>query len=1089
MSWGEEMFSRVLIANRGEIAIRIARACADLGIKAVAIYPQDDGKSLHTRSADDAVMLPGSGARAYLDIAAVVKVAKNAGCDAVHPGYGFLSENAEFARACAAAGLVFVGPSPETLETFGDKSKARLLAEAVGVPVISGTSGVSDLEHIKAFFAALPKGAAGIIKAIAGGGGRGMRIVREAGELEAAYAACTREALAAFGNGGVYAERLIAKARHIEVQIAGDGKHVAAIGERDCSLQRRHQKIVEIAPAPNLTDELRHQLHSAAVKLCEAAGYRTVGTVEFLLDADNGDFAFIETNARLQVEHTITEEVTGVDLVRTQFELASGKSLADLKLSATPPVRGFAIQARVNLEKLGADGRVLPAGGRIDIYEPPTGPNLRVDGYGYAGYVTSPNYDSLLAKVIAKGPTFAEACARTERALSEFRIDGTETNIPLLRAVVTDKTVIAGAATTRFIEANAAALLEAAKTLPSRTFDGAEIAAATRQFETVDGAVTVAAPLQSTVGPIDVKAGDLVRQGQQLLIVEAMKMEHVVHAEVSGRVVRIAVATGDVVLTGQPLVFVSPEDVSADIATEQDSVDLDHIRPDLAEALERWRLTRDEARPKAVASRRKTNQRTARENVDDLVDPGSFIEYGAFALANQRHRRTEEELKKMSPGDGMICGVGTVNGALFPPEQANCVAISYDYTVLAGTQGNVNHLKTDRILHIAHEQKLPVVFYTEGGGGRPGDQPGRFGGTHSFSAYARLSGEVPKIAIASRYCFAGNASMAGMSEILIATKDSNLGMAGPAMIEGGGMGVFKPTEIGPVEIQRKNGVIDIVAEDEADATRLAKKALSYFQGRLKEWTSADQRLLRRCVPENRLRVYDVRPVIEILADTGSFLEIRRDFALGMICGFMRVEGRPVGVIANDNRYLGGAIDCDGSDKASRFLQLCDNFNIPVLSLVDNPGFMVGLESEAQAAVRKTSRLFIAARKLGVPLFSVVLRKCYGLGGIAMTAGSMEDPMFTVSWPTGEFGGMGLEGAVNLAYRNEMNAEPDPIKRKAIYDLHLGRLYAAGKAVQHATYLRVDAVIDPADTRRWLLRGLVACPTRRDSGPRGYVDAW
>jgi acetyl-CoA carboxylase carboxyltransferase component len=348
---------------------------------------------------------------------------------------------------------------------------------------------------------------------------------------------------------------------------------------------------------------------------------------------------------------------------------------------------------------------------------------------------------------------------------------------------------------------------------------------------------------------------------------------------------------------------------------------------------------------------------------------------------------------------------------------------------------------------------------------------------------------VPKIAVVSRYCFAGNASMAGMSEILIATRDSNIGMAGPAMIEGGGMGVFKPTEIGPLNVQKANGVIDIVAEDEADATRLAKQSLGYFQGKLTEWTCADQRLLRRCVPENRLRVYDVRPVIEILADTGTFLELRKDFAVGMITGFIRVEGKTVGVMANDNRFLGGAIDCDGSDKASRFLQLCDAFNIPVLSLVDNPGFMVGIESEAQAAVRKTSRLFIAARKLGVPLFSVVLRKCYGLGGIAMTAGSMEDPMFTVSWPTGEFGGMGLEGAVNLAYRNEMNAEPDPVKRRAIYDTQLARLYAAGKAVEHATFLRVDAVIDPADTRRWLVRGLSSCPTRRDSGPRRYVDAW
>ena len=1083
------MFSRVLIANRGEIAIRIARTATDLGIATVAIHPQDDAKSLHVRAADQALLLPGSGARAYLDIAAVVKAAKDSGCDCVHPGYGFLSENADFARACVDAGLTFIGPSPEVLETFGDKGKARTLAEAVGVPIVTGTGGASDLAHIKAFFDGLPKGAAMMIKAIAGGGGRGMRIVREAGEIDAAFAACQREAQAAFGNNAVYAERLIEKARHIEVQVAGDGTHTVAVGERDCSLQRRNQKIVEIAPAPNLDEATRKKLHAASVKLCEAVAYRSVGTVEFLLDAASGDFAFIETNARLQVEHTITEEVTGIDLVRAQFELAAGKTLSVLGLTQTPPARGFAVQARVCLEKLSADGKVLPSGGVIATYEPPTGPGLRVDGYGYSGYTTSPNYDSLLAKVIARGATFAEACARTNRALAEFRIAGVETNAGLLRAIVVNSTVIDGTATTRFIESNTAELLNVAKTLPSRAMDADAAATAAKPVETVDGAVAVTAPLQSTVGPIDVKVGDLVRAGQQLLILEAMKMEHVVSAAESGRVVKISAATGDVVLTDQPIVFIAPQDVSGDETKADENLDLDYIRPDLAEVEERWRITRDEARPDAVASRRKTNQRTARENINDLLDPGSFIEYGAFALANQRHRRTLDDLKKMSPTDGMICGVGTVNGALFTPEKASCVAISYDYTVFAGTQGNVNHLKTDRILNIAYEQKLPIVWFCEGGGGRPGEQPGRFGGTHSFSAYARLSGEVPKIAVVSRYCFAGNASMAGMSEILIATKDSNIGMAGPAMIEGGGMGVFKPTDIGPLNVQKANGVIDIVAEDEADATRIAKQALGYFQGRLPEWNCADQRLLRRCVPENRLRVYDVRPVIELLADSGTFMELRKDFAVGLITGFIRVEGRPVGVMANDNRFLGGAIDCDGADKAARFLQLCDAFNIPVLSLVDNPGFMVGLESEAQAAVRKTSRLFIAARKLGVPLFSVVLRKCYGLGGIAMTAGSMEDPMFTVSWPTGEFGGMGLEGAVNLAYRNEMNAEPDPVKRRAIYDTQLARLYSDGKAVEHATYLRVDAVIDPADTRRWLVHGLNACPTRRDSGPRRYVDAW
>ena len=1086
------MFSRVLIANRGEIAIRIARTIGDLGMISVAVFPQDDASSLHVRRTDEAVQLPGSGARAYLDIAAVIAAAKAAHCDAIHPGYGFQSENANFARACADAGITFVGPSPEALESFGDKGRAKDLARAAGVPVIDGSGGASDVEAIKAFFDSLQKktqSTAMVIKAIAGGGGRGMRIVRNAAEIDKSFAACTREAQAAFGNGAVYAERLIEKARHIEVQIAGDGKHVIALGERDCSLQRRHQKIFEIAPAPDLDPELRRKLHAAAVKLCGRIAYRTLGTAEFLIDTESGDFAFIETNARLQVEHTVTEEVTGIDLVRCQFELAAGKTLAELGLTETPVPRGYAIQSRINLEKMTATGQLLPTGGHLDAYEPPSGPAIRVDGYAWAGYVTSPNYESLLANLIVSGTTFTEACARTARALAEFRIEGVETNIPLLRALAANDAVRSSRATTRYIEENSAELLAAMKALPPQTFNTTLTTAKKEATEAVPGAVAVTAQLQSTVGPVDVKEGDLVRAGQQLLILEAMKMEYVVSATVSGRVARISVTKGDVVMTDQPLVFISPEEVAGGDAQEEEVVDLDYIRPDLAEVEERWRVTRDEARPEAVEKRHKFGQRTARENINDLVDPGSFIEYGAFVVANQRFRYSDEQLLKMSPSDGMVVGIGSVNGSQFTGKAASCCAIAYDYTVFAGTQATMNHTKLDRVLDVANEQKLPVIIFAEGGGGRPGESLGRVSKQHTWKSYARLSGEVPTIAVVNRYCFAGNATLAGMSSILIATKNSNIGMAGPAMIEGGGMGVVKASDIGPLEIQRKNGVVDIVVEDEIEATRIAKQAMSYFQGPLKEWTCADQRLLRRSIPENRLRAFDIRTVIATLADTGTFLELRRDFAPGFITGFMRIEGRPVGLIANDSRHLGGAINADGSDKGARFLQLCDAFNIPVLSLIDTPGFMVGLESESQAAVRKTARLFIAAHKLGVPLFSVVLRKCYGLGAAAMIAGAKDEPVFSVAWPTGEFGSMGLEGAVMLAYRKEMDAEPDPVKRKAIFDTQVAKLYAAGKAVEHASMLRIDAVIDPADTRRWLLRGIAACLTRRDNGPRGYVDTW
>jgi acetyl/propionyl-CoA carboxylase alpha subunit/acetyl-CoA carboxylase carboxyltransferase component len=1085
-------FESVLIANRGEIAIRIARALAELDIRAVAVFAEDDARSLHVKAADETVALAGAGPKAYLDIEALVAAAKAARCDAIHPGYGFLSENPAFARAVGSAGLAFIGPSPETLQTFADKVRARALAGETGVSVIAGTAERATVADIRAFFAALPKGAAMLIKAAAGGGGRGMRVVRAAGEIDEAFAAAAREAGAAFGDAGLYAERYLERARHIEVQIAGDGERVVAIGDRDCSLQRRHQKILEIAPAPGLDPMLRAAISEAAWRLGEAAGYRSLGTVEFLVDLDAGDFAFIEANARLQVEHTVTEEVTGLDLVKLQIALAAGRTLAEAGLEAPPPASGYAIQARVNLETLGPDGSAQPSGGLITAYEPPTGPGVRVDGYGYAGYATSPAYDSLLAKVIARAPTLEAAARRAERALSEFRIEGVETTAPVLRALLLRPETAAGETTTTFIDAHAATLVEAAAELSPRAFAHALAGvAAAHRMEHVPGAEPVCAQLQATVGRISVAEGELVRPGQEIAILEAMKMEHVVAAPFGGHVARIAATKGEVLAKGQPILFIAPQEVAGEAAEAEAEVDLDHIRPDLAEANERWRITRDEARPEAVERRRNRRQRTARENIDDLVDPGTFLEYGAFALAAQRRRRSVAELEKMSPADGLICGVGTINGAHFGPEKARAAALAYDFTVLAGTQGAMNHRKTDRLLDVIEKEELPVVWFAEGGGGRPGDTDG--GGasglaTPSFHAFAQLAGLVPKIAVVSGRCFAGNASFAGMCEILIGTRDSNIGMSGPAMIEGGGLGVFAPEAIGPIEVQSGNGVVDLVAEDEAEGTRLAKQTLGYFQGPLADWSCADQRRLRRTIPENRLRVYDVRKVIELLADEGSFLELRRGFAPGVITGFIRLEGRPLGLIANDPTHLGGAVDCDGADKGSRLFQLCDAFDLPVVSLIDTPGFMVGPDSEVEGAVRKTSRLFINAATLGTPHFAIVLRKAYGLGAQAMAGGSTLAPTFCAAWPTGEFGGMGLEGAVRLGYRRELDAETDPEKQQALFDKLLGNLYAVGKAIHVAAMLEIDAVIDPADTRHWILQGLKTCRTRHRPRRR-FVDAW
>ena len=804
------------------------------------------------------------------------------------------------------------------------------------------------------------------------------------------------------------------------------------------------------------------------------------------------------------MEHTVTEEVTGLDLVRLQLEIAAGRSLADLGLTQdrVPEPRGHAVQARINLETMAPDGSARPAGGMLSVFEPPSGPGVRVDGFGYAGYRTSARFDSLLAKLIvhAGDGGLSRAVAKAYRALSEFRVDGSATNIAFLQNLLAHPAVAQGDVHTRFIEEHIADLVKDPEVHPRLYFEAAGAAgsgtAAQAEPETPAGAQALRSPLQGTVIGLSAQAGDTVRRGQTLVILEAMKMEHVISADVAGIVRGVAVERGETVFEGGALAFIEAVEDSGAVDDAEAAIDLDHIRPDLGEVIERHRITLDGARPDAVARRRKTGQRTARENLDDLFDAGSFSEYGAMAIAAQRRRRDLADLQVNTPADGMVAGVGEVNAALFGEDRARCVGLAYDYTVLAGTQGHFNHKKTDRVLEFAEHWKAPVIWYTEGGGGRPGDvDVGQLSAssldTTSFTTFARLSGLAPRISINSGRCFAGNAIFFGCADITIATRNSNIGLGGPAMIEGGGLGVFTPDQIGPSGVMFANGSIDVLAEDEAEATAAAKHILGMFQGRLRDWTCDDQRRLRHLIPENRVRAYDVREVIRTLADAGTWIELRGGYGRGIITGFLRVEGRPMGLFANDPRHLGGAIDAEGAEKAGRFLQLCDAFDVPVLSLCDTPGFMVGPASEEAAAVRRGSRLMVTATSLTVPLFTVVLRKGYGLGAQAMAGGDFSAPAMTIAWPTAEFGPMGLEGAVRLGYRKELDSQPDPAAKQALFEKLVGRMYETGKALSVASVLEIDAVIDPAETRAWLVRGLKACPIppARAGKKRPFVDTW
>jgi acetyl-CoA carboxylase carboxyltransferase component len=501
------------------------------------------------------------------------------------------------------------------------------------------------------------------------------------------------------------------------------------------------------------------------------------------------------------------------------------------------------------------------------------------------------------------------------------------------------------------------------------------------------------------------------------------------------------------------------------------------IRPELAALRERLARTGDEHRVEARDRRHQKAYRTARENLRDLVDEGSFLEYGQLAVAAQRNRREYEDLQSNTPADGILIGLCTINADTVGAEQAKAAVVVNDYTVLAGTQGFFHHQKLDRICELARRYKLPVVMYTEGGGGRPGDTDvaTQIAGLNvtSFSCWAKLSGVVPRIAVNNGYCFAGNAALFGCADFTIATRSSCIGMAGPAMIEGGGLGVFDPTEIGPIEVQEKNGVVDLVAEDEADATALAARLLGYFQGPVDGWERGDQTGLRDVVPEDRRWAYPVRRVIETIADSGTFLELRRVYGRSIITGFIRLEGQAVALIANDCQQMGGAVDSEAAEKAAKFIETCDAFGLPILSLTDTPGFMVGPDNEREAAVRRMSTLFLAGARLTVPVVAIFLRKGYGLGAMAMVGGSFLNPVYSASWPTGEFGGMGLEGAVRLGYKKELAAIADEGERQALFDKLLARAYEIGRATEAASHLEIDAVIDPVDTRAVIVQALSA----------------
>jgi len=1090
---------RLLVANRGEIAVRIARSALERAIEPVGVYAEDDADAPHRQAMPQAVALRGRGAAAYLDGAQLIAAARSAECDAIHPGYGFLSEQAQFARDCEKAGIRFVGPSDAVLAELGDKALARAVAERCGIPVLPGRP-LGFADDAAALMAEWPAGTSLVLKAVSGGGGRGMRRVGAASEIVAAWSQCVAEAEQAFGDGRLYGEAWFEGVRHVEVQVVGDAHGaIRILGERDCSLQRRHQKIFEIAPAPGLSAALRAQLFDAAATMARELRCTSLCTFEFLVSIDGFSGApdhgvqrpgnafpawvFIEANPRLQVEHTITEAVYGLDLVGMQLAIAEGALFGDPALPdpAGREARGVAMQARITMEAPDESGKLMPGHGRVTGLSWPGGPGIRVDAALLPGYSPSPNYDALLAKLVthAEGASaelsFEMALRRMQRALSETAIAGLPNSATFLLALTQSEEVSGGRYDTRTLEAKAvswgvrARLSRGGPGVESHspaTGHGSNPEAVASDIPAAEpGQVRVLAPVAGEHSASQLQEGDPVSAGQELSVVSSMKMEFAVTSPVAGVVTRCWCPQNGLVQAGEPLFDVAPDEGLA-IAAHQASAAVDSERADVMQLRRRLASTRDEARPEAIARRHAKGQRTARENIADLCQGGRFLEYGALGLPAQRGRRALDDLIANAPADGLVLGLAEW------PDGSALAVMAYDFTVLAGTQGIISHRKIDRLLEIAVARALPVVLFAEGGGGRPGDTDhhGVTGlDSTTFWRMAQLKGRAPVVAIASGRCFAGNAALLGVADLIIATHDANIGMAGPAMIEAAGLGAFSPDEIGPAAEQAKNGLIDVLVSDEAQAVAITRNWLDLDAAARERGSGAAVASSPiRHLPENRLRVYDCRPLLRALVDSESFLEVKAGHAPALVTAYARAGDRPIGVLANNPLHRAGAIDAVAARKAAQFLRTCQRLGYPVLSVCDTPGFMVGPDEEANGMVAASAELFLAGAEFSRPLVTLVTRKAYGLGAMAMAGGSLRRSDLCAAWPSGEFGGMGIEGAARLAWRRELAAIDEPAEREKFYQDKVRELYERGQAINLATYFEIDAVIAPDESRQWIV---------------------
>ena len=1119
---------RVLISNRGEIAIRIVKAASALGMESVGVYPAADSLSLHTRLATSAVQI-GNGApddpvAAYLDAEALVAAAQRSGCDCVHPGYGFLAENADFAQQCADAGLAFVGPPPAALSLFGDKVRSRQLAASLDIPVVPGSDDPVPSASDAADLAGL-LGYPVMLKAAAGGGGRGMRKVTSADSMAEAFARCRSEAEAAFGSGALFVEKLVERPRHIEVQVLADGHgDVVHLHERDCSVQLRNQKVIETAPAPGLDADLRDRILADAVKLVAAAGYANAGTVEFLVVPETGEHFFIECNARIQVEHTVTEQVTGIDLVEAQFRIAAGATLASLGLGSQDAVgapRGAAVQARV----------VARGAGTLSAYKEPTGPGVRVDGCGYVGYAPPPQFDPLLAKVIAASSSsfasghtsYVAAVDRLLRALNEFHVGGLATNLNQLKAILCHTAVRAADARTTLLAEHPDLLSPAtgaggngALTLlrQQATVMGVSVAggvgaptastSATAELDGEPGQRAVACPMAGSILEVRVAEGDRVAAGEPLLIVSAMKMESQVAAPLAGTVAALQPLTsGDTVEAGQVVAVIAPAEGAVELQPEQRD---DTWAPQLEDVATMQALAHKRLAPgsdeRGVVRQRSRGKLTCRERIDLLLDDGSFHEIGS--IAGFASYDESGAIVDFTPANH-VGGWGRVEGR-------TTVVCADDFTSRGGHADGAIGEKSRHLDKLALEMRVPSVRLLDGssGGGSVAamvPQQKKEGESKAKESHGAIKAGRPRVAGAGGSFLPGHlgstmyteqlstvpvvnlllgsvvgigAAKAVLGHFSVMVRDiAQLFVAGPPVVRPAmGYDITKE-DLGGWHIHCRNGSVDNLAETEEEAMALTRRFLSYLPASVFEPPPtagpdpndpADRRdeELFHLIPRKRTATFDVRKAIRLMADRDSFFEIGPLWGTDQVTGFVRMNGFPVGVIASDSQHTnGGALTAAGCRKLSRHLDLCDLFHLPVLNLVDNPGFAVGLEHEITGTIRWGGQWMIAFSQVTTPIFTVIMRRSFGVAGNNYATPRAE-PSMRVAWPAADTGGIPPEGGIEAAYKRQLAEAEDP---RALREELMARIESARGPVGPLSRFQIEEMIDPRDTRKMICEWL------------------